>query len=360
MHLNNFDCLRTIFAVFVIITHSFLLTLGPGHENDWLGEATKGQINFSTLGLAGFFSISGYLIFISMKKSKTIMDYYRNRLLRILPGLFVVLVVTALSFVLLSSFPFIEYFTSADPYRYVFYNFNLFTAPQKTILDTIKNHPFPDNINSSLWTIRYEFLFYIGTSLLFFIRHKKTWLKGLLLTAFIFCWMLKFFLKVPIMEPYTLLGNSGFTLFFICHFALYFISGALLAVYHIERFRFPNALLLGSIVVVICALDANIFPYISGIFVPIIILLIGVKSTPGLRGWSKMKWGDPSYGIYLYGFPIQQVLMHYFDLGPVALMLTAAPLAIFAGLLSYYLVEKKALKLKDQFKLRVGVASGAV
>jgi peptidoglycan/LPS O-acetylase OafA/YrhL len=166
MHSNNFDFLRIMFAIFVMITYSFPLTLGIKHKNDWLGELTNSQINFSTLGLAGFFSISGYLIFESLKRSKTIGDYFRKCLLRIFPGLIVVLLITAIFFVFLSDYSFIEYFISIEPYCYILYNLNLITPPQGTIVDVIDNNPYPDFINGSLWTIRYEFLCYVLLSLL--------------------------------------------------------------------------------------------------------------------------------------------------------------------------------------------------
>lgn len=347
MHSNNFDFLRILFALFVIITHSYLISLGPDNETDWLGQLTNDQLKFSTLGLAGFFSISGYLIFISMQKSQSLVDYYRKRSLRILPGLLAVLVLTSISFVLLSNYSLLEYFTSSEPYRYVLLNFNLYTVPQTTILDTLKGNPFPRNINSSVWTIRYEFLFYIGISLLFFIRDKKNLLTFILLFTFILLWAAKFLIPIPILKPYALLPTSGFSPFFIAHFGLYFITGALLALIKIEHSRYPNVLLLLSVVIVICALDLQGFKYISGIFIPIIIILLGLKSTPGIAGLSN-KLGDPSYGIYLYGFPIQQILMRYFHLSPVVLMLTAAPLAVIFGFLSWHLLEKKVLKFKLQ------------
>lgn len=56
---NNFDFLRLVFATFVIITHSNVI-VGLG-DNDWLKQITSTQVNFSYIGLRGFFIISGYL-----------------------------------------------------------------------------------------------------------------------------------------------------------------------------------------------------------------------------------------------------------------------------------------------------------
>lgn len=61
------------------------------------------------------------------------------------------------------------------------------------------------------------------------------------------------------------------------------------------------------------------------------------------------KYGDFSYGIYIYGFPVQQTIVYFMDnrvnvLEMIVLsFLFTIPLAIF----SWFAVEKKALKLKD-------------
>ncbi|MBP6639782.1 MAG: acyltransferase, partial [Bacteroidia bacterium] len=64
MHKNNFDFLRLIFAIFVIITH--LKPLSLRQEGDWLMSLTDDQLCFSYLGVRGFFIISGFLIFQSL------------------------------------------------------------------------------------------------------------------------------------------------------------------------------------------------------------------------------------------------------------------------------------------------------
>ena len=88
-HTNNFDFLRLLFAVWVIITHSYPLTGQP--EQDLLWKITNGQTVFSYISVRGFFAISGYLIIQSLLRSNNLIDYYWKRILRIFPALFVVL-----------------------------------------------------------------------------------------------------------------------------------------------------------------------------------------------------------------------------------------------------------------------------
>ena len=83
-HTNNFDFLRLLFAVWVIITHSYPLTGQP--EQDLLWKITNGQTAFSYISVRGFFAISGYLIIQSLLRSNNLMDYYWKRILRIFPA----------------------------------------------------------------------------------------------------------------------------------------------------------------------------------------------------------------------------------------------------------------------------------
>ena len=91
---NNFDLIRIIFAWFVIVSHSYVLN-GVG-ESDPLGQLTSNYLILSFIGVKGFFVISGYLILQSLTRSKNVIDYLVKRILRIFPGLIVVLIISLL------------------------------------------------------------------------------------------------------------------------------------------------------------------------------------------------------------------------------------------------------------------------
>ena len=58
--------------------------------------------------------------------------------------------------------------------------------------------------------------------------------------------------------------------------------------------------------------------------------------------------GDYSYGMYLWGFPIQQMVAHHLpDISPIANAAISVPVAVIFGALSWYLIEKPALSLKS-------------
>jgi peptidoglycan/LPS O-acetylase OafA/YrhL len=76
-----------------------------------------------------------------------------------------------------------------------------------------------------------------------------------------------------------------------------------------------------------------------------LVLLVGLSTfKPIVHAIDKV--GDISYGVYIYGFPIQQLLMNYFEFTPIELMMVSLPLSIMAGYASWHLIEKKFLRLK--------------
>jgi peptidoglycan/LPS O-acetylase OafA/YrhL len=80
---------------------------------------------------------------------------------------------------------------------------------------------------------------------------------------------------------------------------------------------------------------------------PITILLIGLLPMPILKDIGKSV-GDLSYGIYIYGFLIQQTLVYFFKLNHIELMWYSLIIAYIFGYLSWHLVEKKALQFKNK------------
>ena len=86
--MNNLNWLRLLFAFFVLVVHSYDLT---GNTDNFLSRA---GIPLSAIGVSGFFAISGYLIYKSMLRSKSVASYFKNRLLRLYPALIVCLAVS--------------------------------------------------------------------------------------------------------------------------------------------------------------------------------------------------------------------------------------------------------------------------
>jgi peptidoglycan/LPS O-acetylase OafA/YrhL len=155
-----------------VITHSY--TLSGVDENDLLVEITNRQTSLSYIGVRGFFIISGYLIFQSIERSSSLLSYYWKRVLRLFPGLLVVLGLTIILGIFVYDNNLKSYLSNKTMWSYLPNNLFLFNL-QFGISGVFEGGA----INGSLWTLRYEFSFYILLSLFYFLRNKKKIVKKL-------------------------------------------------------------------------------------------------------------------------------------------------------------------------------------
>ncbi|HEX8075096.1 MAG TPA: acyltransferase family protein, partial [Thermoleophilaceae bacterium] len=86
---NNFGLLRLAAASLVLVSHAFLLT---GRDDPALGAARE---TLGDLAVTGFFAISGFLVARSWCRDPRMGAYFARRALRILPALWVVILVGA-------------------------------------------------------------------------------------------------------------------------------------------------------------------------------------------------------------------------------------------------------------------------
>jgi peptidoglycan/LPS O-acetylase OafA/YrhL len=334
-HHNNFDFLRFVFALFVLITHSFAL-LGVA-DQEWLVNYTNGQLSFSDIGLAGFFVISGYFIYKSMERSSSIWDYLKKRFLRLFPALFVVLFLTLLIIPILynGSVPLGE---NLSYWTYLPNNLSLYGFQGK-VDGVFANLPY-HSINGSLWTIRYEFSLYLLVMLFLFIRKKP--IKIIITASLLFLiWMLLYQFGLDRFGGSKLLGMQGLSMLNLGGF---FIAGVLLAVLNFKNWNKQWILWL-AVIMLAASLYFNFYSVVKHVLFPIVILGIGFTAIKGVSSFGK--YGDPSYGIYIYAFPIQQLLVYYLKPGLLILLLWSSVAAIIFGYLSWHLIEEKALRFKQ-------------
>lgn len=341
---NNFDFLRFLFALLVVISHSYPLS-GSNEGSQWICQITNGQIVLAQIGLSGFFIISGYFIFQSLERSKSIFDYFKKRFLRLFPALLVALLLTILlaPLVYKSEIPF---FKNYLVYTYVPNNLSLyrFQSSIKGVFDNNAYHA----INGSLWTIRYEFSLYVALSLLFFFRSQKRVVVILVSFAFIiFYFLYNFYLNR--LAGSTLFGLQGIH---VLNLGTFFISGSLLASLQFEKIKHKSVIFGLSVLIVVLSLYFNCYDSVKHLVFPILVILIGFIPLSFLSPFVKL--GDMSYGIYIYSFPIQQTLVYFFKINTYTLMFISVFLSIGFGYLSWHLIEKRALKYK-KFHFRDGL-----
>ena len=164
---NNLDCLRLVFAVTVIFSHSY--AIGIGMQTETYGAASQftepmllwshGQTTFGIIAVDAFFIISGFLIANSFLRSRSLLVYFRKRVARIYPGFVVCMLILALAVVPIAGGIFANQSLSGRVADFIgraaiLWNIN--------VGNSFARNPLPNVIDGSVWTIPWEFVCYIG------------------------------------------------------------------------------------------------------------------------------------------------------------------------------------------------------
>ena len=334
---NNFDFLRFLFAIFVVLSHAYPLS-GGDESSQWIYKITNGQMVLARLGLDGFFIISGFFIYQSLQRSSGLLNYFKKRVLRLFPALFIVLMLTIIlaPFVYHGTIPFFE---NPQVLWYVPNNLSLYNF-QPVINGVFDNNPY-HSINGSLWTIRYEFSLYVALSLLYFFRNSKA-LKRLLLSLCLATLLIIYNFFLSKFAGSSVFGMLGYE---ILDLGTFFVGGSLLAAFEFEKVN-KKWVLAVIILLAMVSIHFNFYSNVKHIVLPMIILMVGFMPLPFFSTFGKI--GDMSYGIYIYSFPIQQTLVYFFKWNVYQLMFWSLLLSILFGYLSWHLIEKRALRYKNK------------
>jgi len=321
LRFSNFDLLRLIAAASVVFSHAFAVT--EGHERNEPLVMLLGAGNI--LGLYGvytFFIFSGLLITASFQKS-SLSGYAIKRCLRIYPGLICCVLLTTVLALMLSSEGEVSRWKLVAGIRYATKTLLFMDTSGESLPGVVfSTNDFGWLINGSLWSLGPEFLCYIAIAVLGLARLLGIW-TALVLTAVGFYTHLN-----------GLLGNLGFVLPF-------FFAGA---VAHFWKRRPQlNVQSFGFAVSGLVLMAVLGWPTIGfAVFGSWLIISFATSShqIPGAT-----RFGDLSYGIYLYGWPIEQTVRYL--LGEQAtwwmVFLISMPLAALTACASWHIVERPAL-----------------
>lgn len=296
----SFDALRLIAAAMVVFSHCFPLA-GRAPVTLW------GVEDFGALGVSIFFVISGYLVCASYQRDPR--TYLLKRLLRIEPALIVSLLLTVLGLSFLTTAPPAEYWPAAA--GYVVRNALLYPATYE-LPGLFEANPLPDAVNGVLWTLRLEFTFYLALML---IRARLRFV----LAAAIVCAAL--YVTVGALQPDWAQSRPSRIAFLVGRNGFLFFAGAALW------------LLKPKISAWLAAGSWAAFPLAGPLTLPTAVI--------GLARPGKLP-ADLSYGLYIYAFPVQQVLASQGQLTVLSAFAWTLPLAAF----SWFVVEKPAQRLK--------------
>lgn len=335
---NNLDFIRFLAASLVIYSHSFVLVQG-NYNGELLVRYTKNNWSSGSLAVSTFLIISGFLVLQSYDRSNNVFSYFKKRILRIFPGLAVVTLLSVFILgPLLSTLSTKEYFQNSATYDYLK---NIFLIPVYGLPGVFSNMA-NASINGSLWTIGYEFFFYILIAVMGIIGvFKFKWSQLYIFIAFIYIYIFKAnifmqsFTVFKILDIYTLI-----------ELGLSFSIGMLIYTYR-------NKIILDkwlALLALICLLlfwrqGVCVLPFIF--FGSYLIFYIGYNQK--IKVYNFTKYGDFSYGIYIYAFPIQQTYIYLLNgsITPYMNFILSFVTTLFFAALSWHLIEKPFLKLKS-------------
>jgi peptidoglycan/LPS O-acetylase OafA/YrhL len=335
---NAFGFLRLLFASLVIVSHTPEIV--DGNRDREILTTIFGTISFGDLAVDAFFIISGYLIASSFLASRTTGSYLVKRVARIYPGfivayLFSVLVVPVLAGITADYTAILE----AMPRGIV-----TLLRPEVDGLFAGSHYA---NLNSPMWTIAYEFRCYllvIALGALGLLKSPK-WLAagaimGVLIGYFMPGSLRVFFSQMPLAHELGLakIHDTARTMgMFLAGGTFFALRGQIDFTW--RKFLLAAAALFGCLFV----------PALASVGVATFgAYLIFATAVMGGKTWlAKVNNGtDISYGVYLYAWPIEKLLVQYFGTQPLILLgLETFMLSALCGWASWHLVEKRCLAL---------------
>jgi peptidoglycan/LPS O-acetylase OafA/YrhL len=325
---NSLGFLRLLFASLVIVSHTTELLRGDRGSEPL--SMVFGTLSLGDLAVNGFFIISGYLITKSYLGTPRVSDYLIKRIARILPGFVMAWLIVAIVVAPLAGGQ--EGMSILAQLGWSF----LLQAPYSS---QAFSGTYYNSLNAPLWTIPWEFACYI---MVIFLSYVRIITKPVILicTAAAFLTLPHLLLRVPLPidfgDSYAFMLNGGRLI------GMFLAGAAFMLIAHDRIYSVGGGILAGCIMLACLPFEsmASLGIAIGG---PYLIFLIGFKSKSSALRTINAK-NDISYGVYLYAWPIEKLLIMYggftsaFPLGAITLAL-----AYMAGYISWVLVEKPAV-----------------
>ncbi|WAJ46181.1 acyltransferase [Mycobacterium sp. Aquia_216] len=333
---NALNLFRLLLAAEVMLFHSWPIT---GH----LPPHALLQLMFS-VGVDGFFAISGFLITASWLNDPKLRDFLTARALRILPGFYVCLIVTAFVFaplnVAITGGSAAKLLTSFAPIEYVLKN-SAVAYIQHYVGGTPVGVPFADGgWNASLWSLIWELMCYLAVAGLGLAGlATRRWVSPVLLGVAA--------IGATLVPPLTFPGVWTIPQLAI-RSAIMFAAGALLYQW---RDVIPARWSLVAVSVVIVIAAAALLPDYRVVAALPLAYAVVVSATMIHNERLRLRT-DLSYGVYIYAFPTQQLLAScgLATLNPVVFAGLSTLAVIPLAALSWFLIEKPAQSFKTRLK----------
>lgn len=333
-HTTGFDYLRIGLALAVVWVHCVTMADWADQDMVWRSRYTP----VFTGILPAFFALSGFLVAGSLLRN-SIPQFVSLRVLRIFPALAVEVLLSA--FVLGALFTTLPIGTYLRHPEFQDYLLNMLGIIHYTLPGVFDGKV----LNAQLWTIPAElecYIFLVAVGLIGLVRRKRLFL---VLTVAACVAMTVLAVRYSLIRPANNLPGRVLVFSFAFGCLIYYFreqvpmnrwlfAGSLLLAYAL--FAWPNLSYLGT--------------------APIAYATIYI----GLQRWPRVPFGDLSYGLYLFHFPVARTIDELTGQGqgwPLLFVETVLVTSLFAAA-SWTLIEKPLLDRKKRVLSAVDRATG--
>lgn len=334
---NNFNLIRVIAATAVLLSHSFPLSSAA------LDDPLIDLIGMSAGNIAVdvFFLSSGFLVTRSLLMSSSIKAFLRARALRIYPALWVMLLLTIFILgPLITESKTIDYFTDPMTWKYLYRNATMLLPAKYELPGLFLENPYGRAVNGSLWTLPFEIKLYILLAILMRGFTRKS-VRNLHLfkktTVALACILIGFQILDHFMkfDDGDALRLSGF----------FFSGGAFYLLRNRITLSHQSMYLLAAGLGLSLAVNHSFFFVTYSLCFTWFVLHLVYLPKGIVRKYNRL--GDYSYGIYIYAFPVQQLLISIFpELSTLKFTIYSLTITIALAIFSWHQIEKSVLRLK--------------
>lgn len=323
ININNFDFLRVVFAFTVAFAH--LIELSD------LEILKPFKVFFNTrLAIDGFFIVSGFLIAKSYENSTTIKDYIIRRAKRIIPAYAVVILVSAFFLSAISTYSLSEYFSNIQFWKYLTANLSFQNYLEPCLPGVFETNKFCA-VNGALWTIKLEEAFYLLVPVFYWLVRVKKF-NFYVLIIIVYLLSVTYYMYFLSIDNYRIakqlpgaLAFFGTGIVFYKNFSLLqkwkdYIIIPCLIIFFLEHYILKTQLLK---------------PVAFGFMVFYVAYSFRFLNNFG-------KYGDFTYGIYIYHFPLIQLFVYlglFNKYPPILICVFVLMLTLLLAILSWYLIE---------------------
>jgi peptidoglycan/LPS O-acetylase OafA/YrhL len=287
---NNFDLVRFALAAIVFLFHAGGLTGRPelAPLSRWLS---------AEFAVQAFFTVSGYLIFMSYERSGTLGQYFERRARRIYPAYAFVVLACAAAGLALTRLPAADYLAAPELFRYLGWNLLFLNFLQPTLPGVFEGNPLTV-VNGALWTLKVEVMFYLSVPVLAWLFRRlprAACIAALYLLSVAYTLVLRDLVQAPGLLERLQFQLPGQLTYFLAGAAFYYYPPGRRLALGLAAAALPLLLLDGWPAVLLRPLAVGALIHYFAVGMPYL----------GNFG----RHGDFSYGLYILHFPILQALV---------------------------------------------------